>query len=340
MADTEHQANASPEAAVLRMIRGFQLSQALHAAAKLGIFDLLARGTRTSTEIAGAAGAHEPSLRRLLRFLTTVDVLVEDDRGRFAATAMGELLRSDHPQSVRPWALMLGSPSFWRPWGELYETIKTGQPAFNRVYGEPHFKFLSHSPREAATFNAAMTSGTRSQLTDILAAYDFSGCSKIVDVGGGQGALLRGILERYPEARGVLCEMPSVAAEARVLRGSAVEERCEFVGADMFQSVPLGGDAYILKSIIHDWSDAEAIQILHNCRQAISDRGKIMLVERIIGPSNQPDPGKWSDLMMMVMLTGRERTEAEYRELYAGAGFRLTRVVPAGEFSVIEGVPV
>ena len=187
---------------------------------------------------------------------------------------------------------------------------------------------------------AALNTSTSSQLADILEAYDFAGITRIVDVGGGQGALLRGILERYLGARGVLCEMPSVAAEARDLRGSAVEARCEFAGGDMFQSVPLGGQVYILKRIIHDWSDAEAIQILRNCRQAISDIGRIILVERIIGPSNQPDPAKWSDLTMLVMLTGRERSEPEYRGLYEAAGFKLTRVIPAGEFSIIEGAPV
>lgn len=340
MAPTDHQAGSSQQTALFKMIRGFEVSQALYAAAKLAVFDILADGPKTSSEIASAAGAHEPSLRRLLRFLTAVDILLEDNSGRFAATEMGELLRADHPQSVRAWALMFGAAFFWRPWGQLYETILTGLPAFNRVYGEPEFSFLSHNPDEATAFNAAMTSGTSGLLTDLLDACDLSGLTRIVDVGGGQGALLRGILERYPRAKGVLCEMPSVAAQARELRGSAVEKRCEFAGGDMFQSVPLGGDAYILKWIIHDWNDAEAIQILRNCRQAISDKGKIMLVERIIGPSNQPDPAKWSDLMMLVMLTGRERTEPEYRELYAAAGFKLTRVIPAGEFSIIEGIPV
>ena len=189
-------------------------------------------------------------------------------------------------------------------------------------------------------FDTAMTGGTRGDLPAILAAYDFSGFGKIVDVGGGQGALLRGILERYPHATGVLCDVPSVVAEASEISGTAVAERCEYVGADIFQSVPHGADAYILKAIVHDWSDAQALQILRNCRQAIREAGKILLIEWVIKPSNEPDFAKWLDLTMLVVLPGRERTEEEFRDLYAAAGFRLTRIIPTGGVSIIEGIPV
>ena len=185
-----------------------------------------------------------------------------------------------------------------------------------------------------------MSSATRGQLLAILEAYDFSGLGKIVDVGGGQRALLRGILERYPDATGVLCDAPSVVDEASEIRGTAVADRCDFFGADFFQSVPMGADAYLLKSIVHDWSDTEAIKILRNCRQGIHGDGKVLLIEWVLKPSNEPDFGKLLDLNMLVVLPGRGRTEEEFRDLYAAAGFQLTRIIPAAGVSIIEGVPV
>jgi hypothetical protein len=321
-----------------QMLGGFQTTQALHVAARLAILDVLHSGPKTSSALADAVGAHEPSLRRLLGFLTTIDILTHDGDGRFAATAMGDLLRADHPESARPWALLLGAPPIWRPWGELYEAIVSGRPAFDQVYGEPYFTYLGHRDQEAALFNAAMTSD--SNLSAILDAYDFSGFAKIVDVGGGQGALLRGILEQSPQATGVLYDLPSLVAQGHELKNSAVAERCEVVGGDMFDSVPAGGDAYILKRIIHDWSDAEALEILRNCRQAMSDQGTLLLIESIRQPAHHADPATAADLMMLVLVTGRERTEEEFRELYAAAGFTLTRVLPAGGRSIIEGVCV
>jgi hypothetical protein len=341
----ESQAAAPLGAALQQMILGFTVSQALYVTAKLGIVDVLHDGPKTSPEIAGAVGAHEPALRRLLRALTTIDILVEDD-GRFAATAEGDLLRSDHPQSVRPWAIFLGAPIVWRPWGALEEAIRPGTPAFDRVFGEGFFSYLEHSPEDGAVFHAMATSSSSGAVPAILAAYDFSGFTRIVDVGGGEGALLRGILERYPHAMGVLYDLPSVVAGADALRKPAMTARCEIVGGNMFQSVPAGGDAYVLRSIIHDWSDPEAIQILRKCREAVSGEGKLVLVENVVTPHNRPDfaakfwNAAWEDLQMLVLLTGRKRTEADFLELYAAAGFRLTRVIPAAGVAIIEGVPV
>ena len=321
-----------PEMLLGRMLAGFMESQALHVAARLAIGDVLRDGPTTSGAIADAVGAHEPSLRRLLRFLTAMGVLTEDGEGRFAASPLGELLRSDHPRSLRTAALLMGAPFIWRPWGELYETTVSGQPAFDRVYGEPFFAYLGHSPEDAAVFNELMTSTT--SLPATLSAFDFSGFTKVVDVGGGQGTLLRGVLERYPHATGVLFDLPSVVADAHELKDPAVSARCEIVGGDMFEALPPGGDVYVLKRIVHDWSDAEAIKILRNCRQVISEQGRILLIERIMH-LNDSSP----DLMMLILVTGRERTEDEFRELYAAAGFKVDRIIPAGEHSIIEGVP-
>jgi hypothetical protein len=334
---------AAPRAdggALSQLIWGFTVSQAVYVTAKLGIVDALRERPKTAREVAEAVGAHEPSLLRLLRALTTVDILVEDGHQRFTATPTGELLRSDHPHSVRAIALGQGGPLVWRPWGELCAAIQTGKPTFDQVHGESFFDYLCHQPEQAALFDAAMTSISSSEVPVILAAYDFTSLTKIVDVGGGQGALMRGILEWYPQATGVLFDLLPVVAEAQVLKNSAVAARCTFIGGDMFRSIPLGGDAYILRSILHDWSDAEAIQILRNCRQAIADQGKLLVIELLVTPSNQPDFAKWLDLHMLVLLTGRERIEAEFRELFAAAGFQLTRIIPLGGRAIIEGVPM
>jgi hypothetical protein len=322
------------------MIRGFWLSQALHVAAKLAVFDVLREGPQTAQEIARACGAHERSLHRLLRFLTAVAVLREDEAGRFSSTARGELLRSDHPQSLRPQAVMYGEPFFWRPWGDLYAAVKSGRAGFEHTYGEGLFDHLARHPDAAAVFDAAMTGASRVDLPAILNAYDFSAFAKIVDVAGGQGALLRGILERYPHAMGVLCDRPAVLAAARALEHPGVATRCELAAADIFRSVPAGGDAYLLKWILHDWSDAEAVQVLQSVRRAIAAGGKVLVIEAVIAAPNQPDPAKWMDLNMLALVTGHERTAEEFGELFAAASLRLTRVVPAGGLSIVEGVPV
>ncbi len=322
-----------------QMIRGFMLSQALHVGAKLGIFDVLRDGPKTLQQIVEASGAHEGALYRLLRFLTAVDVLCEDEGRRFSCTALGALLQSDHPQSLGPLAVMYGESFLWRSWGDLYETVKTGKPGFERVHGETFFGYLAGHRAEAEIFNAAMATISGNQLPAILAAYDFAGFKKIVDVGGGHGTLLRGILEQYPNATGVLCDLPSVLAGASELRQSAAATRCDLVDADIFRSVPSGGDAYILKLVLHDWSDTEAIQVLRNCRRAMAPGGKVLVMEAVVKPSNQPDLAKWLDLSMLASFTGRERTAEEFGELYAMADLRLTRMIPALNLSIIEGVP-
>ena len=332
MTTTKPDPDATLEQQLFKLLAGYEVSQALHVAAKLGLGDVLRDGPKSSAAIATEVGANEQSLERLLRFLTAEDILTEDVEGAFAATPMGMLLRSDHAQSIHPWAALLGDPIIWLPWGELYETVMTGQPAFDRVFGEPYFRYLEHSPDEAALFNAAMS---EDRSLPILEAYDFSGCRQIVDVGGGQGALLQAILERNPQAKGILYDLPFVVDDAHDLKQSAVASRCAFFGGDMFQSVPTGGDAYILKRIIHDWSDLEAITILRNCREAMGIHGKILLVEQIV-QDGEKSPA--SDLMMLVLVTGRERTENEFRALFAAAGLSLSRVISAGYYSVIEGV--
>jgi len=323
-----------PVEVVSQLLDGFQASQAIHVAAKLGLLDILGEGAQTSEGIARDIGAHEPSLRRLLKFLVTLNIVVEVRDGAFAATTRGEVLRADHPQSVRSWALLLGAPLVWKPWGDLYATIMTGQPAFERVFGEPYFEYLEHNPDDAAIFNAAMGSDAGS-VPAILDAYDFNHAGLIVDVGGGQGELLWAILQRYPRPRGVLFDLPSVVAKASHPDDPTISRRCSILGGDMFESVSAGGDIYVLKRIIHDWNDMEATRILRNCQEAMTDGATVLLVEQIVQPTEGVPA---SDMMMLTLVTGRERTEEEFGALYAAAGLRLTRVTPAGGYSIIEGV--
>jgi O-methyltransferase domain len=237
---------------------------------------------------------------------------------------------------------MMGSDFMWRPWGDLRETIVTGQPAFDRVFGARGWDYLATHPDDAAIFNAAMTSLSSVQLSDILAAYDFSRFERIVDVGGGQGLLLHGILSANPRVQGVLTDQPSVVAGTTALRSGPIANRCEVVGIDFFQSVPEGADAYLAKHVIHDWSDQDAVRILKNCRRAIRQDGTMLLIEMILKPANQPDFASFADLHMLVLGSGaRERTEGQFRTLLGEAGFSLTRVIPtAGYVSIIESQPV
>lgn len=327
-------------AALVQLIHGYRISQALYAAAQFGVFDGLAHGPQTSAHLAQASGAHAPSLYRLLRALTTVEVVHEDNDGRFSLTSRGELLRADHPESLRPQLQQFVSPAYWQAWGDLTETVRTGQPAFDRVHGEPFFDYLSARPEASAIFNAAMTSSSRLTQPAVLSAYDFSGIEKLVDLGGGNGGLLRALLARYPSLRGVLADLPAIVAQAIDLRPYPEAARAEFVGVNMFESVPPGAGAYLLQRILHDWSDDECVQILRNVRRAIRDDGRLLVVDAVIQPSNQPDPGKWTDLQMLVLLTGRERTAEEFRHLFARAGFSLNAIFPAGNFSIVEGLPV
>jgi SAM-dependent methyltransferase len=335
MTGTARDADASVQ--VMRMMRGFMLSQALHVASKLAVFDALRDGPLPVDRIAAACSAEPKALHRLLRFLTAVDVLVEDDQGRFKATALGDALRSDHPFSARPLALMYGAPLFWRPWGDLFETVKFGVTAFVRSHDHSFFEHLALDSADAALFNAGMTSASRLDLRHVLEAYDFSGFRRIVDVGGGQGTLLQGILERYSAARGVLCDLPSVVAN---VARSMVSDRCELVGQDIFVSVPAHGDAYLLKRVLHDWNDDDALRLLKNVRWAIASGGKLLVIESVVLPSNQPDPAKWMDLNMLALFPGRERTADEFDGLFRSAGFQLTRIVPTAGVSIVEGEPV
>jgi SAM-dependent methyltransferase len=315
---------------------GAMAVQAIHVAAKLGVADLVAGGPKTVLELAEATRTDRPSLGRLLRALTSLGIFVEDPEGRYCQTELSDALRTDHPQSMRPLAMMLGAAFFWRPSGELDVTIRTGQPAFEHVYGAQFFKHLAKHPDEAAVFNAAMSS-MPAYITAIVDAYDFSKFERIVDIGGGHGALLIGILTANPRVHGVLHDLPEVVAGVSV--PSNVADRLEIVASDFFETVPAAADAYLLKGIIHDWDDASAATILKNCRRAIRPDGRLFIVDTVLIPSSDP-ASALMDMLMIVLTGGRERTESEFRSLLREAGFSLVNVIPTARHSILESRPI
>jgi hypothetical protein len=325
---------------LLDLITGYWVSQAVYAAAKLGIADHLAGGPRTAAELAPAVGADEGALYRLLRGLAGKGVFRDVGDGKFALTPLAELLREDHPLSLRPLAVMFLELQY-HPWGDFVHSVRTGTCAYEHRTGRAFFDDLDADPGAALTFSRAMTSFLQSIPASVVEAYDFSPFGKIVDVGAAHGALPAAVLKAHPQARAVLFGRPQVIDKAReVMAAAGLASRCEFVGGDFFASVPSGGDAYILSTILHDWDDERCVAILRNCREAIGRGGKLLLVEMVIKDGNEPFFGKWLDLHMLVMHGGRDRTEAEYARLLRSAGFRLNRVIPTNFLrSILEAVP-
>lgn len=340
MGNREPQAQpVSPSMQMMQILwPGALAAQAVHVGAKFALADLVASGPKSIEQLADATRTDRLSLGRVLRALTSLGIFVEDREGRYRQTALSETLRSDHPESMRTFAMMLGSHFVWRPCGELEETVRTGQPSFESIYGAPFFEYLARHSDDAAVFNAAMSSSPK-YLAAIVEAYDFSKFGRIVDVGGGHGLLLAAILSANPHLRGVLYDLPAVVAGASGLRQEPTKQRCEIVGGDFFQGVPPGADAYVLKGIIHDWNDQAALKILKNCRQAISPNGTLLLVETVLSPATDP-AGALMDMLMMVLTRGRERTEPEFRSLLEEAAFSMGHVIRAGGVSMIESRPV
>lgn len=317
-----------PEAVVTQMIFGKWVSMALSVAAKLRLADALADGPKSVADLAASTGTHAASLFRVLRALASVGVFAEEPDGRFRQTPLSEVLRSNVPGSMRAVADYCGADWSWRPWGQLLETVRNGQTAFDAVFGEQAFDYLAKHPAESAVFNEGMTGFSMQAAPAVAEAYDFSPFGTIVDVGGGHGLLLTTILAKYPGPRGVVFDSPHVVAGAGPrIADAGLADRCRAEGGDFFAAVP-AGDAYILKHIIHDWADDKSTTILRNCRTAANPGAKLVLVEMVIPPGNEPSPGKLLDLEMLVIASGKERTESEYASLLAGAGWRLTRILP------------
>lgn len=308
--------------------------------AELRIADLLADGPRSAESLAAQARAHGPSLDRLLRVLAALGVAAEDGRGGYGLSEAGQFLRSDVPGSLRAIAAMFGGELHSRAWACLNHSIRTGETAWEHVFGEPLFAYLQGDPEAAAMFDEAMTSSSAAQSQAVVAAYDFSGIGTLVDVGGGHGTLLATILGQTPTLKGVLFELPHVADGAgAVFEAAGVRDRVEVVGGDFLESVTAGADAYIMKRIIHDWDDARAASILRNCREAMAPGGRVLVVDCVIDDSPSSVYAKMLDIEMLALAPhGKERTEAEWRTLFAAAGLRLERIVDTmSPARVIEG---
>lgn len=324
------------------MITAFRVSDLVATATEFRLADYLADGPKTSAELAHLCSADPAMLHRLMRALTRIELVHQEPDGRFALAPLGELLRSDVPDSMYRMARLWGTDLFKLTWMRLPHSVRTGQSAQEHLYGMRQFDYLSTQPEIAAIFNDGMFAGTLAVATAALEAYDFSRFSSIMDVGGGSGAFATTVLRAYPSMQGIVFDLPFCEQGAREHIASAgVSDRCHFVAGDFFQSIPPGADAYVLKFILHDWEDEKCVQILRACRAAVRDRARLLLVESVLPPDGGPvTDAVFGDITMIVHTGGRERTEGEYAALLETAGFRLTRVVPTRVAqSVIEAEP-
>lgn len=335
-----------PTETLLHLATGFHVARALYVAAKLGVADLLADGPKSAAELAAATGMHAASLERVLRLLACVGVFWQDDERRFGVTPVSIPLQSNGTESLRDvLVFQLGDESY-RAWGELMHGVRTGATAFDQAHGAGVWEYRARHPEYGARFDRAMSAIAGGHIDAVLAAYPFSAFRRVVDLGGGVGAFLIALLSAHPDMQGVLFDLPHVAKAAEEqIANAGLAQRCEVQSGDLFAGVPPGADAYVLSRVIHDWDDAEAGVILGNCRRAMPQRGKVLLLERVLpGAAAASEASRSllvSDVTMMVMNGGRERTEDQYRALLAASGLRLVRIVPtATEIRVLEAEPL
>ncbi len=331
-----------PDVILMQMLFGAQMQRSVCLASRLGIPDLLATQSQTAEELADKTGMNAPSLYRLLRTLASIGVFSETADRKFELTPISSLLRSDVPNSVRDFAVMMGEDWIWQALGELPYSVETGGVAHEKVQGMGSFEFFQKNEEAGKVFNAAMTNFTRAIIPAVIEGYDFSGVNRLVDIAGGHGLLLAGILKANPHLQGVLFDLPFVIEGAgEMLQKEDVSDRVELASGDFFESVPAGADAYMMKHIIHDWDDESSIKILQNIRSAMNEKGKVLIIEMVVPEGNEPHPSKALDMLMLVMEGGKERTKDEYGKLLDATGFKLTRIIPTkSPYSLIEGEPL
>jgi hypothetical protein len=334
--------SADAEELAARFVRdlwGYMTTQALGVVADLGVADAIGDASAvTIDDLAVAVGAERGALYRTMRALASMGYFTETASHTFAHTPLSQLLREGASGSLRHIARWNASEPF-RAWGEFGDVVRSGSPAFARVFGSPLFDYLSEHDERRETFNRGMA-GLAAARLEVLLAQDWSGVRKLVDVGGGRGVLVAAMLARYPKMYGVVFDLPAVADEAtRHLSECDVDGRWEVHGGDFFAEVPAGADLYVLSQILHDWSDDQCLTILRACRVAIPEHGRVVLVESVVPPGDEPSFAKLLDLQMLVMATGRERTEAEWSALLAAGGFTLRRVLTRVRSSMLEAVP-
>jgi len=334
-----------PQMLLYQMGTGHYLSRALGLATKLRIPDHFKHGPRHYQDVAAEIGAHPQSLNRVIRLLASAGIFNEEPGGKFCLTPLGDLLRSDVPGSMRASVLLFAGEMIQTSWGELEFCVKTGQPAFRKLSPDAKSAFDAfRDPEAAANFDEAMASFTAQTALALVAVYDFSKFGTLADIGGGNGALLVGILQHNPELSGIVFDQPASAERAQKrIADAGLAARCRAVGGDFFKEVPRGAGAYLLKHIIHDWNDADAAAILKTCRRAMEGtNAKLLLVEGVyperIDQSMESRGAAFNDVNMLVSTGGRQRSESEFRALYQAAGFRLTNIVPTpARAAIIEG---
>lgn len=338
-ATATHAAPPPPVVMTQMITGGVWITQSLYVAAKLGIADLVAAGPQPVAALAEATGTHAQSLYRVLRALASVGVFAEDEAGHFGLTPLAATLQSNIPGSLRAMALLWGESWHWEAWSRFLTGVQKGTVPLVEATGQTLFEYFGAHPDHARIFEGAMTSFSGMEAAAVTGAYDFTGLDTIVDVGGGHGLLLGTILRANPARRGILFELPFMVDGAdSLLRDLGVRDRCEIATGDFFQGVTPGGDAYLLKNILHDFTDEQALAILRNCRRAMAPGAKVLTIQEAIAPGNGPSFGKLIDIQML-FIGGRERTEAEYRDLYAAADLTLTRILPTGSpLNIIEGI--
>ncbi len=322
---------------------GYMPAQIVHTAVEIGVADALADGPRSSGELAEATGTHAPSLLRLLRGLVTLGAVEQKEQDLFALTAEGQRLRADAPDSVRALIKLFCGPEVWRTWGDMTGTLRTGEQAWKRVNGRTSFEYFATDPELSATFNTAMAEHTRAVAPEMIGAHDFSRYGTVADLGGGVGTLLAAILRANPGLRGLLFDLPA-GLDAASGTLADVADRAEIVPGDFFESVPAGVDAYVLKSVLHDWSDEKALAILRNIRAAMEPGARVVVLEQVMPEMVTPETAGVvrNDLNMLVATGGRERSEAEFRDLLDAAGFTgvsFTGPLPPSSYYVIEAAP-
>ncbi len=334
MSDPSH----SPVEHLRELTNGFIIPRCIYAVAKLGIADQLEDGARTAADLAEAVEVQPRALYRVLRALAGVGVFREEPGERFTLTPVGEALRASAPDSLRAYIVMNHEFTF-PSMGELVHTLRTGEPGFDKAFGAPFFDYFNKNPQQFDSFQAAMESVHRAWSIAVAEEYDFSVARRVVDVGGGNGSQLSAILQRHDHLSGVLFEQAGAIAAAKAGGGGSLP-RCEFVVGDFFEEVASGGDIYILRRIIHDWNDEQATVILRSCLKAMGDNSRLLIIEGVPGPANQPSWAHLQDVTMLACLTGMERTVEEYGHLMSTVGLRLDEVVPTQTvLSILVAVP-
>jgi hypothetical protein len=340
MTDNQQNTNqtAPPHAQLVQIATAHWGSQILYVAAKLNLADHLAHGPKSAQELAGPTATHAPSLYRLMRTLASLGILTEDATHRFAVTPLGDALKTGAPGAARATILTVANETWVQGFGQLLYSVQTGKSGFEKMLGMPIFDWLAKNPEEASLFSETMVGIHGGEPPAIAAAYDFSGFKTIVDVGGATGNLLTTIVGSYPGTRGILYDLPHIVRDAPALiQARGLTDRITIQGGSFFERVPVGGDAYFLSHIIHDWSEEQCLTILGNCRRAMSPNSRLLIIEMVLPAGDTPHPGKMLDMMMLVGPGGQERTDQEYSALLAKAGLRLTRIVPTeSPVSVVE----